>query len=58
METVNKFIFHLNTKMYNSGTMIFDYGQESTEIFIILHGKIDVLIPSTSIIAIDEDNLL
>jgi hypothetical protein len=59
-DTINSFLFHLSTKMYNSGSMIFDYGSESTEIFIILHGKIDVLIPSNTIIEIDdnEDHML
>ena len=55
MNTINRFLYHLNTKPVKSGTKIFDYGQESCEIYIVLHGKVDVLIPSNSVIEIDKD---
>ena len=44
--------------MYNSGVTIFDYGAESDKIYIIIHGKIDVMIPGSSMIQIDEDKEL
>jgi len=35
--------------------MIFDYGSESNNIYIVLHGGVNVLIPSSSLIDINED---
>ena len=56
-KTVSQYLFHMNSKTVKSGTMIFDFGNESSEIFIVLHGKVDVLIPSNSVIEVDEDKI-
>ena len=45
-DTIYRFLYHLQTNLLNTGTQIFDYGQESNYIYTILHGHIDVLIPS------------
>jgi CRP-like cAMP-binding protein len=35
--------------------MIFDYGDESNYVYIVVHGEIDVMIPNLDRIVIDDD---